>query len=422
MKVAIDLTALLAKPTGVDTYLTGLVSSLASLDRKNQYLLFLNAEDRHRFSVDLEEDNPPAIPFGTRQALAPQSGTACTLQLPPNFRILPLSLRLRPARLFFQQILQPLVLRSLRFDVLHSPTFVMPVYRGRQRHLLTIHDMTSFLLPHMHPASRRGRMYELALGQSIRRADLVSVPSPSVKQDILDLVPGISADHVRVIPCGIGDRFHPRPPVEIAPVLDRLGIRWPYILYVGTLDPRKNLGRVVASYRSLLAESKPAEHLVLAGQPGWNVKALFEHLQTPDLQGRVHVLGYVSDAALPSLYAGARLFVYPSLAEGFGFPPLEAMASGVPVIASETSSLKDNLAGAAELVAAGDVDALKAAIHRLLRDHRRRADLADRGLERAAEFRWERFGRETLNCYRELASRRRSSSGAGAGSSIEAPT
>jgi glycosyltransferase involved in cell wall biosynthesis len=131
----------------------------------------------------------------------------------------------------------------------------MPVYRGRQRHLLTIHDMTSFLLPHMHPASRRGRMYELAVRQSIRRADLVSVPSPSVKQDILDLVPNISDDHVRVIPCGIGERFHPRPVVEVAQVLERLGIRSPYILYVGTLDPRKNLTRLVESYRSLLAES-----------------------------------------------------------------------------------------------------------------------------------------------------------------------
>jgi alpha-1,3-rhamnosyl/mannosyltransferase len=404
MKVAIDLTALLAKPTGVDTYLTGLVSSLANLDRENQYLLFLNAEDRYRFSVDIEDDS---------------NGRP---QLPPNFRILPLSLRPRPARLFFQQILQPLLLRSLRFDVLHSPTFVMPVYRGRQRHLLTIHDMTSFLLPQMHPGSRRGRMYELAVGQSIRRADLVSVPSPSVKQDILELVPDISDEHVRVIPCGIGEPFHPRSAIEVAPVLERLGIRWPYILYVGTLDPRKNLTRVVESYRSLLAESNPSEHLVLAGQPGWNVKALFEHLQTPELQGRVHVLGYVSDSDLPSLYAGARLFVYPSLAEGFGFPPLEAMASGLPVIASESSALKDNLTGAAELVEAGDVGALKAAIRRLLRDDRQRADLIERGLKRAAEFRWERFGRETLDCYRELAARPRSSNARAAGSSIEAPT
>jgi alpha-1,3-rhamnosyl/mannosyltransferase len=378
MKVAIDLTTLLAKPTGVDSYLTGLVSSLVSLDRDSEYLLFVNLEDRHRFC-------------GNGQTL------------PQNFRIFPLSLRLRPARLFFQQILQPLLLRALRFDVLHSPTFVMPFYRGRQRHLLTIHDMTSFLLPHLHPASRRGRLYELALSRSIRRADLVSVPSPSVKNDILTLVPNVSSDRVRVIPCGISDRFHPRLPVEVTPVLERLGIRWPYILYVGTLDPRKNLTRLVESYRLVLQESRIPEHLVLAGQAGWNVNMLSEQLRKADLQGRVHAVGYVSEADLPILYAGARLFAYPSLREGFGFPPLEAMASGTPVIASASSSLKDNLSGAAELVEALDVDALKWAIQHLLVDNRRRAELIDRGLKRAGEFRWERFGRETLDCYRELA-------------------
>lgn len=375
MRVAVDLTALLPRPAGVDTYLMGLVSALAELDHDNEYLLFVNAEDRVQLSV------------------------------PANFRVLALSRRPRLTRLVFQQIVQPPLLRWFRVDVLHSPTFIMPIWRAGRRHLLTIHDMSSFILPHLHPPSRRGRMYEWALARSIRRADLVSVPSASVKQDILALVPDVSAEKVRVIRSGVSARFAPRSPREIAPVVERLGLRDPYLLYVGTIDPRKNLVSLLESYRAIVTSGDIPEHLVLAGQLGWNVEALRDQLRRPELRDRVHLLGYVSPEDLPALYAGARLFVYPSLLEGFGFPPLEAMASGVPVVASSSSSLADNLTGAAELVEATDVGGLRAAIERLLHDEPRRAELIARGMKRAAEFRWDRFGRETLDCYRELAAR-----------------
>lgn len=373
MRVAIDLTALIAQPTGVDTYLMGLVAALAELDRDNEYVLLVNAGDH--------------LPFPA----------------PPNFRVLTLSRRPRLTRLAFQQIVLPAVLWSRRVDVLHSPAFIMPFCRARRRHLLTVHDMSSFLLPQSHPRSRRGRMYERAITQSIRRADLVSVPSPSVKRDILALVGDVPADKVRVIRSGVSPRFTPRPFEEVAPVVERLGLHFPYLLYVGTIDPRKNLDRLLESYGRLLASRPVPEHLVLAGQRGWNVDALGDRLHRPELRGRVHLLGYVSSDDLPALYAGARLFVYPSLLEGFGFPPLEAMASGIPVVASDSSALRDNLAGAAELVEATDVSALGAAIERLLHDEPRRAELIAQGLARAAEFRWDRFGRETLDCYRELA-------------------
>jgi glycosyltransferase involved in cell wall biosynthesis len=376
MRVGIDLAALIKKPTGVDRCLIGLVNTLGRIDQENHYTLFINYEDRDRFGRG---------------------------QLPANFRIIPLSLRPRPARLFFQQILQPAVLQALGVDVLHSPTFIMPLYRGTQRHLLTIHDMTSFLLPDYHPPSRRGRMYERAVARSIRRADLVSVPSPSVRQNILDLLPDVAPTHVRVIPFGIEESFRPRQAAAVRSVLGRLGVSHPYILYVGTLDPRKNLPRLLDSYQQLVAAGDIAEHLVLAGQMGWFADVLSARLSAPELRGRVHALGYVDDQDLPHLYSGARLFAYPSLLEGFGFPPLEAMACGTPVVASLSSSLQDNLEGAAELVPPEDVGGLTTAMRRLLRDEQLRARRIAQGLERATRFRWERCAQQTLESYRELA-------------------
>jgi alpha-1,3-rhamnosyl/mannosyltransferase len=378
MRIAIDLSALIARPTGVDRGLRGTVAALARLDDRNEYLLFVNREDRGLFG-------------GAAPAL------------PTNFRILPWSGRARAVRLAFQQVALPPLLAALGVDVLHSPTFIMPAWRGRRGHLLTVHDMTSFLVPDRHPASRRGRLYEAAVAGSIRRAGLVSVPSAAVKADIARLLPDVAAERVRVIPWGVDEAFRPRQRDEIDRTLDRLGVPRPYILYVGTLDPRKNLPALVEAYARWLAAAGGPEHLVLAGQYGWSVEALLARLGGTHLAGRVHLAGYVAEADLPALYAGARLFVYPSLLEGFGFPPLEAMAAGAPVVASRSSSLEENLAGAAELVAPEDVGQLAAAMQRLLADDGARSRSIAAGLRRAASFRWDACARSTLECYREIS-------------------
>ena len=144
MRVAIDLTALNAQASGIDRYLLGMVRSLALLERGAEFFLFINAEDRARF--------------------------AGLHRLPAHCHVLPCCFRPRVFRLFFQQLLQPLLLYALRIDVLHSPTFIMPAWRGRARHVLTIHDMSSFVMPHCHPPIRRGPLYERIVSESIRRA------------------------------------------------------------------------------------------------------------------------------------------------------------------------------------------------------------------------------------------------------------
>jgi glycosyltransferase involved in cell wall biosynthesis len=385
VRIALDLTSLIARPTGVDRYITGLASSLLRFHPEHEYFLFINTEDRLRM----------------RELLAASKGELNGAKC----RVYPLSTYLRPARLFLQQIILPAMTAAYGIDIVHSPTFIMPLLRGSAGHLLTVHDMTSFLLPTYHPLSRRGRLYEAAVSRSIKRADLVSVPSQAVHDDVLQLVPDVPSDRIRVIPCGIDDAFTRKSSAEVGPVLERLGIRWPYILYVGTLDPRKNLPMLVKSFAQLV-ERGHAEHLALAGQHGWTVSELLEQVHIPLIQDRVHMLGYVEEADLPYLYSAARLFAYPSVLEGFGFPPLEAMACGVPVVASDSSSLTDNLAGAAALVARDDEAALTAAMERMIMDDPWRNQHIAAGLERAASYRWETFANATASCYEEIRSRK----------------
>lgn len=375
MRVAIDLTALLPEATGVDIYLKHLVLYLGQLDHNNRYTLFVNYEDRHLFD-DL---------------------------LPHNFAVVPLCLRSRPVRLLFQQVVLPVAARAWGIEVLHSPSFLMPFYRGRPRHLLTVYDMTFFSLPQHHTALRRSAPFRRMVSWSIQRTDLVSVPSQFTQQEILDLMPEVSPDRIRVITPGIGEEFRPEVKEKVRHEARRLGAFWPYILHVGTIEPRKNLQCLVESFRQLIAEGRRGEHLVLAGRLGWDYKALLRQLDAPELRGRVHLFGYIPGSDLPWLYRGADLFVYPSLREGFGFPPLEAMACGVPTIASFSSALAENLRGAAELVLPDDGDALTAAMGRLLSDEQLRARHREQGLARAAEFRWEETARQTLRCYQQLA-------------------
>ncbi len=386
MRVALDLTALVAQPTGVDRYLMGLVSGLVRVDHGNQYVLLINRDDRARVEGELASASPSGAP-------------------PSNVRLLAWCRRSRAWRIALQQVVQPPLAKALRVDVLHSATFIMPLWRAGLRHLLTIHDMTSFLTPQHHARSRRGRLYEWAVSGSIRRADLVTVPAPTVREDILRLVPGVPPARIGVTPYGVDDAFRPRSQGEIRDVQERLRVPTPYVLYVGTLDPRKNLQTLVDAYARLVTGGDVPEHLVLAGQSGWSTGELMSRISASPVRERIHLLGYVPEVDLPGLYGGARLFVYPSWLEGFGFPPLEAMATGVPVVASSSSALSDNLDGAALLVPPGDPDRLAAAMRELLTDQTARRFHTDAGQRRAAAFRWDVCARRTLACYEDLCDR-----------------
>lgn len=378
LRVAIDLTALVPRRTGVDTYLLEFVNHLAKIDRENQYTLFVNVADRAGFD-------------GTLGA---------------NMSVRALSGRSKALRLAFQQCVLPVASALAGFDVIHSPSFLLPLWRGRARHLLTVHDMTFFTRPALHNRLHRSRLFRQAVRMSIRRAHMVNVPSEAVRRDLLRLIPDVSGDRVRVTPWGIDSRFRVALQSEVRAEVARLGVPQPYILSLGTIEPRKNQLAILDAFRLLVASGDTRLHVVLAGGLGWNTRAVLDAAASPDLRERIHVLGYVPDKALPWLYRGASLFVYPSIDEGFGFPPLEAMACGVPVIASRGSSLEENLRGAAYLVSPGSSSELADAIRELLVDPVRRDSLVEAGRERAATFRWEDTARLLLSCYESLAGNR----------------
>jgi glycosyltransferase involved in cell wall biosynthesis len=372
--VGIDATPLLPEPTGVETFIGGLLTQLARISNDHEITVFANAEDRRGLEERLEGP-----------------------------RVLSAARRSRPVRLLFQQLGLPAAARVLDLDVVHSPSFLMPMVRGRRKHLLTVHDMTFFSMPEMHIRLRRSSPFKRAVLASIRRADRVHVPSEATLGEVLAYVPELSRDRICVIPHGVGDSFWPRSEEEVRDVRRRLGLPRDYILHVGTIQPRKNIGRLVQAYERLIEDTSIEEDLVLAGAMGWQQESLEAMLDAPAIRGRVHRTGYVTDADLPSLYAGARVFAYPSLHEGFGLPPLEAMACGTPTVASRAPALVENLSGAAELVDGTDVPALAAAMRRVLLDTELAARHRSAGIERAKAFAWEGTARRMLACYEELA-------------------
>jgi len=357
--------------TGVDVYLKQLILHMAKSDTNHQYLIVLNFEDRD---------------FLKRE-------------LPESFSYVCLSARPKPIRLIFQQVLLPIAALLWKADLVHSPAFIMPYVRGLSRHVVTIHDMTSFSHPECHNALRRSWLYQTLVRISIKRADGIIVPSLATKRAVIDFIPEINPNRIYVTPLGISDDFRLIDPASAAKITSRLELPKNYILYVGTLEPRKNLPALVESFRRLVETKEIKEDLVIAGKLGWGYDELLQQIDVSALRGRVHLAGYVDQRDLPAIYAGARLFIYPSLFEGFGFPPLEAMACGVPAISTKTSSLIENLEGAAELVPAGDIETLKNSIKLLLSDDMLWARRRRQGLELARRYRWVNTATSTLECF-----------------------
>jgi glycosyltransferase involved in cell wall biosynthesis len=279
-------------------------------------------------------------------------------------------------------------------DVVHapSPSAVPPVGR-RQRLVVTVHDVAFRLHPAMYPSPWRA-LYRLGLRRALRRADALLAPSRHTADDLVGA--GAAAPRVRVVPLAASLPSHEADP---EPVLARLGVPRPYVLFVGTLEPRKNLVRLIRAYRQAVSTERLPHGLVLAGPLGWRADAMRRELSVP-APGRVVLTGRVDDAALDALYRGADAFCYPSLYEGFGLPVLEAMARGVPVICSNATSLPEVAGDAAILVDPRSVDGLVAAIAGLLRDEAERRRLSSAGRTRAAGFSWERTARETAEAYR----------------------
>jgi glycosyltransferase involved in cell wall biosynthesis len=377
MKIAIDLTPLLKHRTGVDVYMLELTRYLLRANREHSFMILSNFEDREALDGDVAS----------------------------NCRVIPVAFRSRAARFLAGQVALPVVASLEKVDIVHSPSFFMPLSRGKAKHVITVHDLTSYSLPQHHTRFRRSFAYLKLLAASIRRADLICVPSQATRQQLQEYFPKVVAGRIRVIPHGISERFRPVAPEEVSAVRQRLQLHWPYILFVGTLGSRKNLFHLLDSYSKLAEQEDLQEHLVLVGLRESGSRELLRRIESPELQQRVHLLGYVADEDLSAVYCGATIFVYPSISEGFGLPPFEAMACGTPVIVSQIPAFTENLAGAAEFISLAEPGALGEATRRLLSDASLRARYRAAGLQRAKAFCWQRTAAETMRCYEELGAR-----------------
>jgi len=234
-----------------------------------------------------------------------------------------------------------------------------------------------------------------------RRASLIIAPSEWTRQEIVEQL-RVRPEKIRVVYEAARKGMTPLPRLLCQSVLDKYRVRSPYLLYVGTIEPRKNLLTLIRAYDELLRTTTRRPQLALCGGRGWLCDEVFKLVEDLKLQDQIQFTGYVDDADLPALYSAAEAFVYPSFYEGFGLPPLEAMACGAPVITSDVSSLPEVVGKAGLTHAPDDARALTEAMAKLLGDETMREHFRRSGLKQAADFSWERAARETQSVYNEL--------------------
>jgi glycosyltransferase involved in cell wall biosynthesis len=319
-----------------------------------------------------------------------------TCPLPPEVRVVVSSSRV--PRIVWMQTIAPRLLRRLRVDVAHFTNGMVPLALPVPT-VVTIHDMSLTMFPKYHPP-RRVLLNRPLVDLAARRADAIITVSESAKRDIVRLY-GSQAERIHVVHEAAAPSFQPvRDRAVLARVRERYDLADRFILYVGTIEPRKNLPKLIEGFASRRKSGQLPHQLVCAGPYGWlsrDIEDLIDRLQIEDA---VRFTGYVPFGDLAALYSLAEMFVFPSLYEGFGLPVIEAMACGTPVVTGHVAALEEVGGGAVEQVGHLDADSLGDAMVRLAGDRQHRERLSTLGRERAQLFSWERAARETLKVYR----------------------
>jgi glycosyltransferase involved in cell wall biosynthesis len=289
--------------------------------------------------------------------------------------------------------------RSLVGAVYHEPNYILKPYDGPT--IVNCHDLSHLHFPEHHPAERV-RYLDRNLEKSLRKATRIITLSDFVRQEVLNTF-AFDPATVLTVPVGVDDRFRPQGVQETHDIMARNGLEHGrYILSVATIEPRKNLHGLVRAFMRLPAHLRAAYPLVLCGATGWHESHLEQSLNALAREGSVRRLGYIHEADLPGLYAGAAAFAFPSFYEGFGLPPLEAMASGTPVLASATGSILEVVGDAGLLIDPHDDEALTEGLEWILTDQPLRDTCIAAGLERARRFTWTSCVDRTIALYREL--------------------
>lgn len=363
MKIGID--ARMINYSGIGVYIKNLIRELPNLSN-NEYVLFGDSKKLENFNLPVIDTKLPI--YGIKE-----------------------------------QIFFPFKLSKQKLDLLHLPHYPIPLlYRGEI--VVTIHDLIHLIYPEYLPSKAAWFYAKFMFSHAGRRAKKVIAVSENTKRDTVELL-NIPAEKIKVIYNGIDERFKPINDKEsIEKTKRKYGLSEKYILYAGLLKPHKNILRLIEAFPKLRRETQIKDKLVLVGNKEFpHYRAIKEKIKELDLENQILILGEVDSEDMTALYNGADVFVLPSLYEGFGLPPLEAMACGCPVITSNTSSLPEVVGDAGIMVDPCDMDGLAEAICKVLTDEGLRQEMIKKGLARAKLFSWEKTAKETLKIYKEVA-------------------
>ncbi len=361
MRIGIDAVALLdARPTGIGWYVNRMLTEFCRVDPAVQLSLYTARPLPKRYECDRIRER-----IGSRNLWL-------------------------PAIPWMQTFGRRLAIRD-GLDCFWGPAHILPVGLSKHvRTVLTVHDLVYKLWPR-HMKRRNALVNRCLFDQSVRQANAIITDAERTRQDLITLFQ-IEPAKVTAVHLGVDEVFRPLGRDAVRSRLDALGIPADYLLAVGTLEPRKNYPLLFQA----IARMPDCPPLAIAGGKGWNYRTILQQLEGLGLQSRVRLLDYVSNEDLVALYNGALLVVQPSLYEGFGFPLVQAMACGTPVLSSNTSSLPEVGGDAVAYFESGSADSLVAELQRLLASETRRQTLRQAGLQRATEFNWSNTARATL--------------------------
>src|SRR5579884_3129154 len=384
MKIGINALFYQYPASGSGQYLSHLLHALSALDSHNEYILF----------------GPRPLP---QQNGLPQTTFPYHVQPVPGFA----ARNENSEKVMWEQWTGPAAARKAGVDVFHVPHFAPPLLPQTPT-VVTIHDVIPLRLP-LYRAGTRVSAYVRLVARAAHSAKLIITVSQHAKQDMIDALK-LPAERIRVIYEAAGDEFRPiEDPAILAAARARYGVGERYIFYLGGLDQRKNVPQLVRAFAHLQRQiNDPHLQLLISGNPDKQRGTLFPDPRPVaadlDMTGQV-LFRFIEDEDKPAIYSGASLFVFPSLYEGFGLPPLEAMSCGAPVVCSNRTSLPEVVGDAAISIDPEDTQALVEAMCRVLSDDTLRADLRERSLKQAAKFSWRKTAEETLAVYEEVYAR-----------------
>lgn len=370
MRIGIDSRLPYYQVGGISQYVLHLLPALAALDSENDYLVLKSRKD------DRDYDPEGAANFTSRSLWTPCHH---------RFERWALGSELLPHGL----------------DLLHSPDFIPPSF-GAKRRVITVHDLNFVHFPDFITKDSRD-FYSKQIAWAVKTADHIAADSHHTRKDLVELL-DVPPSKITTIHLAANPIFQDRPVgSSVEHTLEELNLSRGYVLFVGTLSPRKNVEALLEAYSLLLHEAHFDSPLVLAGGRGWLDDSVFITVRSLGLERQVRHLAGISDERLVHLYHAAGVLVLPSLYEGFGLPPLEAMHCGCPVVVSDRASLPEVVGDAGLLFNPKDINGIASAIQDVLSDSRLREELIQRGYRQARKFSWGKTARETLQIYLSLA-------------------